>query len=90
MDNDSDNDNSIDYDSNYGNDHNDNNIQTPLVSFMAWRQLIRFSVNYVPQTFSNFAKNRMKIKPIAHRYVVHELSETNICLICNNLDNGYI
>ena len=27
-----------------------------LVSFMTWRQLIRFSVNYVPQTFSNFAK----------------------------------
>ena len=27
-----------------------------LVSFMTWRQLIRFSVNYAPQTFSNFAK----------------------------------
>ena len=56
IDNDTDNDNSNDDDSIYSNNYNDNNIQTSFVSFITWRQLIRFSVNYNPQTFSNFAK----------------------------------
>ena len=57
----------------YGNNYNDNNIQTSLVSFMTWRQLIRFSVIYVPQTFSNFAKKTNEKKSIAHWHVVQHL-----------------
>ena len=56
IDKDTDNDNSNDDDSNYSNNYNNDNIQTSLVSFMTWRQLIRFSVNYAPQSLSNFAK----------------------------------
>ena len=69
IDNDTDNDNSNDDDSDYGNNYNDNNIQTSFVSFMTWRQLIRFSVNYVPQTFSNFAKKANENGTLSMNYL---------------------